>query len=132
MKNIFESDKFDIQVIAQGTCLDHLNDKTYTIETVTFRLNHVALNAWSDSEMMNSRDFYETDKERKEHQEKYKVKRYNVKRMILESLGMDAEPERISICQVVSEVFTAVHISEITGMEKEIEPTGGNRTGSGT
>ncbi|KAA6136513.1 hypothetical protein [[Clostridium] symbiosum] len=131
MKNIFESDKFDIQVIAQGTCLDHLNDKTYTIETVTFRLNHVALNAWSDSEMMNSRDCYETDKEWK-HQEKYKVKRYNVKRMILESLGMDAEPERISICQVVSEVFTAVHISEITGMEKEIEPTGGNRTGSGT
>lgn len=132
MKNIFESDKFDTQVIAQGACLDHLNDKTYTIETVTFRLNHVALNAWCRSETMNSRDCYETNKEWEEHRKKYEVKRFNVKKMILESLGMDAEPEQVSICQVVSEVFTAVHISEITGMEKEIEPTGGNRTGSGT
>ncbi|MFR5804622.1 MAG: hypothetical protein ACLUF0_08535 [[Clostridium] symbiosum] len=132
MKNIFESDKFDIQVIAQGTCLDHLNDKTYTIETVTFRLNHVALNAWSDSEMMNSRDCYETDKEWKEHQEKYKVKRYNVKKMILESLGMDADPERVSICRVVSEVFTVVYISQIVEAEKEKEPAGGHRTGSET
>ena len=131
MKNIFESDKFDTQVIAQGACLDHLNDKTYTIETVTFRLNHVALNAWCRSETMNSRDCYETDKEWEEHQEKYKAKRFNVKKMILESLRIDAEPEQVSICQVVSEVFTAVHISEVRDGE-ETEPTGGNRTGSDT
>lgn len=116
MKNIFESDKFDLQVIARGACLDHLNNKIYAIETVTFRLNHVALNAWSDSEMMNSRDCYETDSEWKEHLEKYRLKRYSVERKILESLGMDAEPEQVSICQVVSEVFTAVHIREIGGV----------------
>ena len=88
------------------------------------------MNAWCRSETMNCRDCYETDEEWEEHLEKYKEKRYNVKKMILESLGMDAEPEQVSICQVVSEVFTAVHISEVRDGE-EIEPAGGNRTGSG-
>ena len=49
--NDFNSNNFAVQVIASGSFADQpvYADKTYLVETVTIRLNPVALNAWLDT-----------------------------------------------------------------------------------
>lgn len=113
----FESDEFAIQIMAKGSFVDIEGDKQYLIEATTMRLNHVALNAWLDSEMLNCRSCYETGEQgRKEweaHKAEYAERRKIWKERLLQALDIDAKPEKVSITQSLSEVFTVVYIREI-------------------
>ena len=54
---------FHFEIIAQGARADEgaWPDILYLIETYTISVNHVALNEWHASEILNSRDCYQTD-----------------------------------------------------------------------
>ena len=107
--------EFAIQLMAKGSFLDSdsVNGHLYLVEAFTIRLNHIALNAWIMSEMMNSRDCYSTAKEWEAHKAEYKAKRKSVHEQILSALGIEPNAVGISIKQIQSEVFAVVHISEI-------------------
>ena len=120
-RDVLKQNKFAIQLIAKGSFVDSGvgNGCSYLVEAFTIRLNHIALNAWILSEMMNSRDCYSTDKEWEAHKVEYKTKRKAVHDQILKILDINPDTEGISITQAQSEVFTVVHISELklTGEE---------------
>ncbi len=108
--------EFAIQLMAKGSFVDSGvgNGCLYLVEAFTIRLNHIALNAWILSEMMNSRDCYSTDEEWEAHKTECKIKRKAVRDQILKTLGINPDTEGISITQVQSEVFTIVRISELS------------------
>jgi len=64
--------------------------------------------------MFNCRECYETDEEWKAHKTEYMEKRKAVKEKIIKVLGIDAAKGSLCITQSQSEVFTVVHISDIT------------------
>ncbi len=116
MKNAkFESNEFVIQLMAKGGFVDNGTggDDSYLIEAYTIRLNHIALNAWILSEMMNVRECYDTDEEWEAHKAEYKARREAVNKQIINILGIDPDTGSISITQSQSEVFTVVHIRKM-------------------
>ncbi len=115
MKNL-EKETFEVQTISTGSFRDVVAGKSYIVEATTLRLNHVALNAWILSECHNTRDCYEDgeagDAEWQAHRAERERRRETWRAQVLEVLGIDPAEEGITITQALSEVFTAVHISE--------------------
>lgn len=111
--------EFAIQLMAKGSFVDSGvgNGCSYLVEAFTIRLNHIAMNAWILSEMMDSRDCYSTDDEWEAHKVEYKAKRKSVHELILKALDIDPNAGGISIKQVQSEVFSVVRISELNVSE---------------
>lgn len=113
----FNSDRFAVQVIACGSFTDQpvYADKTYLIETATVRLNHAALNAWSETHALYDRDWFETEEEWVKHTQKKHSLYSEFKKNMADAVGFTPDPdkEEINIKQVVSEVFTVVWIHEI-------------------
>jgi hypothetical protein len=114
----FEGNEFAIQVIAKGSYVDNGSGggKSFLIETTTIRMNHVALNAWILSTMFNFRECYETDKEWEAYKAEKESQSKAVNSQIIDALGIkiDADKESVCITQSLSEVFTVVHISDVT------------------
>lgn len=118
----FEGNTFAIQLITKGSYIDNVVNgdsgvderNAYLIEAYTIRLNHVALNAWILSHTMNSRDVYDTDEEWEFHKAKYKARLETWNNKIIDALGIDEASGGISITQSQSEVFTVVHIRELS------------------
>ena len=114
----FESNEFAIQVIAKGAFVDSGSGggKVYLIETTTVRMNHIALNAWLLSHSLNCRECYNTDAEWEAHKAEYEERRKAVIAKIKDALGIeiDADKESVCITQSLSEVFSIVHIKDIT------------------
>lgn len=115
-------DEFKVDVIARGSYIDQPygeEDERFSVEAITVRLNHVALNAWFSSQMHNVRECYEDgeagDHEWEAHKAEYKRRGEEWKANVLCALAIRAEPEResISITQAQAEVFTAVHIRRL-------------------
>ncbi|MGD9567500.1 MAG: hypothetical protein AB7V48_04160 [Sedimentibacter sp.] len=115
----FERNIFAVQLISKGSYVDDVNDgvdsgKSYLIETYVIRLNPTALNDWILSEMMNSRDVYDSNEEWEAHKVKYKNRRNTVNNKIINSLGLNEVSGGICITQSQSEVFTVVHVRELS------------------
>lgn len=108
---------FDLQVICQGAYLDKDGEDSFLIETKIFKLNHIALNEWTLSEMLNSRECYpdgkDGDNEWAQHQAEYTEKRRMATEHILDALHFDEHRGSVSITQNMAEIFTAVRISRI-------------------
>lgn len=114
----FEGNEFAIQVIAKGSYVDNGSGggKSFLIETTIVRMNHIVLNAWILSTTFNCRECYNTDEEWEAHKAEYAERRKAVIEKIIDALGIKIDTDKESICitQSQSEVFTVVHISDIT------------------
>ena len=108
------SDEFDVEVISRGSYLDNStgDGKTWKIEVITLRMNHIALNKWLLSECLNCRDCYSTDEEWQAHRAEKKAEREAWAAEITNILKI-GEAGGVSITQSQSEIFTLVHIYEI-------------------
>lgn len=114
MKRSYLKD-FEIKVISKGAFIDegvYPNTK-YLVDVTTIRLNHVALNAWHSSVVMNCRECYDTDKEWEQYKAKCKSRRCECEKLITKSLGIDTNQGSVSVTQSLSEIFTVVHIREV-------------------
>jgi hypothetical protein len=117
-----KNNEFDFDVIARGSFLDHDTgsldssgrQKVYSIEAITIRLNHIALNDWLLSEILNVRECYvagpEGDRKWEEHKAEYKARRDAWKKAVVNKLGLDTDAGSVCITQALSEVFTVVYI----------------------
>lgn len=117
----FKKDKFAIQVLSRGSFIDDsITDRKFLVETITFRLNPVALNGWLSSETTNHRDCYDTHDEWQKHKNEYAAKRLACEREILEALGMDPDTKHVSVLQVMSEIFVVLHIKGLSCLDSKI------------
>ena len=116
----FEGKEFAIQVTAKGAFVDNGvgNGKSYVVETIALRLNHVALNEWIFSSFLNCRDCYETEQEWQTYKSEKEAKRKAFNEKIIKDLGIDTDEGSVCITQAQSEVFTVVHIWEIRAEPK--------------
>lgn len=110
-------DDFEVEVISRGSYIDRDGDGGCQIETFTLRLNHVALNAYLLSDMMNCRGCYtndDTGQARFEaHRAEYAARREVWKTKTLKAIGVEPGDGSVAITQVVAEVFAAVWIREL-------------------
>lgn len=124
MNEIFREKNIAIVVISSGSTLDNdpsYRGTTYRISTWTFRINHIGLNAWYNSEPVywNQWD-YET---REEFEEKRKIReeaREDLMNRIRAKLDGKEGTLGFSITRNVSEIFTAVLIEKAD--EEAAEP----------
>lgn len=114
---------FTIEVITMGAFLDDdPGFKTrFLVETTVFRANHIALNEYLFSTVLNCRETYETEEAWQAYIDIKKQKRAAWEKKIAEILDIDTELCSLSITQSLSEIFTAVAIRSIpkTDIQKE-------------
>lgn len=118
-KDKFEGNEFEIQLMSKGSFVDngYGHVPAFLIEAFTIRLNHIALNDWVMSEMMNVRECYGTNEEWEEHKTEIKEKHETWNRRIIEALDIDLKAGSASITQSKSEIFTVVYIRKIAQEE---------------
>ena len=117
--------EFTIQIIARGSVVDtqtewsrkshQLVDVSYLVETFTIRLNHIAQNAWVDSELR----YYDPDwdgvtREERERLNKERAERREAfKRQIQEDIGFDEAQGSFTVNQIIAEFFAVVTMRRI-------------------
>ena len=106
---------FGLQLLAKSSFVDNtaVPKEHFLVETFTVRLNRVALNAWLLSEMDNVREFYATEEEWEAHKAEYKKKRSIVRSQILDALEIDPASGGGNILQVLTDVFSVVHVRKL-------------------
>lgn len=96
MKNTFENNQFVIQILAKGAFVDNSTGtgKAFLVETYTLRVNHVAHNEWSEA--------------------KSKAAKTEFKNKVCKALELNQNLGGINVVQVQLELFTVVHIRELS------------------
>lgn len=115
MNEIFRTNEFAIQIISRGSFLDNdpgFRGKVYQVETVTIRLNQIALDEYFNGQVYNCRDDYETKQEYQDYLTEREARRTAFKGKIAAAVGYDPAAGSVAISQAVSEIFTVVHIHE--------------------
>jgi len=125
-KQKFESNEFAMQVIARGGFVDcgAGSGKTYYVDTINLRANHVMSNGYFESCFFKSGDweaYYETKEEwekvKPENEERRKIWEGKVKND-LKTIIPNIYDGSCFITKVQSEFFTVMHVYEIEGEEK--------------
>lgn len=114
MNDIFTNPEFTIETIATGDFYDSpggLGSKTFRVETKTVRLNHVALDEWYDSQRTKLFEEFDDDGERKRYRAEKDAAKERFVTKVRKMLGFGDEGS-FALTQVVSEIFTAVYITE--------------------
>lgn len=117
MSNIFNSNNFAVQVIAAGSFADKpsYSDKTYLVETVTVRLNPIALNAYILSRACEDKECFESEEAWNDHVSKKLADRKNFTELLAKEIGFECSNafDELNVKQIVSEVFAVAWIHEI-------------------
>jgi hypothetical protein len=122
----FESKEFAMQVIARGGFVDFCSGsgKTYYVDTVNLRANHIMSNGYFKSGFSNGNDWeasYETkeewEKEKHAAEERRKIWEEKVK-SDLKTIIPNIYDGTCFITKVQSEVFAVMHVYEMEGEEK--------------
>lgn len=114
-----DKDTFDLQVLARGSYIDNAtgDGDAYLVEAITVRLNHVALNAWGLSAVMNCRECYKSgeagDAQWQEYLARQKARREAWEMEVMAALGIDPDAGSVKTTQALSEVFVVVHIRRL-------------------
>lgn len=116
MNDIFDKKEFAIEIIAEGSFVDvpgGLSDSVYQVETKTIRLNHIALDEWDRSEIVEELEDFETRVEYHNYIDEKMELRANFKSKLRQAMGYD-DWSTFVIERVLSEIFTVVAIRDIT------------------
>ncbi len=115
---IFKTDRFAVEVISAGEFLDNVSGKTYTVQTFTIRLNHVALEAWMAATATDDREDDETwaawhpGEDRQAYRATVENRKAEFDAQIAATLQITrANACSFSIVQVLSEIFAVAYIS---------------------
>lgn len=117
---IFKTDRFAIEIISCGEFLDDdpgFMGKTYTVQTYTIRLNHVALDAWQAATTTDDREDDETwaawhpGEDRQTYQAAVEKRKAEFDAQIAAALQITgAATGSFSVVRVLSEIFAVVYI----------------------
>ena len=117
---IFKTDRFAIEIISAVSFLDDdpgFRGKTYSVQTYTIRLNHVALAAWRAATATDDREDDETwliwhpGEDRQAYRAEIEKQRKAFNAQIASALQITrADSGSFSVVQVLSEIFAVVYI----------------------
>lgn len=116
MNEIFNKKEFAIEEIATCSFIDvpgGLSDSIYHVETKTLRLNYIALDEWFDGQVTKEPEEFEKIGEWYNYRDERHEARKNFEKKIRLALGYD-DWDSFAVTQVLSEIFTAVAMEEIT------------------
>jgi hypothetical protein len=116
--------EFDFDVVARGAFIDDLRSggsypkALFSVETITIRLNHVALNEYIMSLCQNCRECYpdgdEGEKQWQQHQAEKKELNIAWQKNIFDCLDLKIEEGKIPVIkEVQSEIFTIVYVARL-------------------
>ena len=118
--DIFRTDRFAIEIVSAGGFLDDdpgFMGKTYSVQTYTIRLNHVALAAWRAATATDDREDDETwsawhpGEDRQTYRATVEKRRAEFNSQIAAALQITgASTGSFSVVQVLSEIFAVVYI----------------------
>ena len=110
-----KKEEFGVEIIARGAFVDTGVEpgRAYCVEIYTLRLNHVAVNEYIFTTLMNNKDCYSKHEEWLEYLDDRRAKLEEWKNRIINMVKCDVSKGGISITQAQSEVFTLVHIWEM-------------------
>ena len=117
---IFKMDRFAIEIVSAGGFLDDdpgFRGKTYSVQTYTIRLNHVALDAWRAATATDDREDDETwaawhpGEDRQTYRAAVEKRKAEFDSQIAAALQITgASTGSFSVVQVLSEIFAVVYI----------------------
>ena len=116
MSEIFHKKEVAIEVSATCSFMDvpgGLSDSIYHVETKTIRLNYIALDQWFDGQFTKGPEEFEKIGEWYNYRDERHEARKNCDKKIRHALGYD-DWDSCAVTQVLSEIFTAVAMEEIT------------------
>ncbi len=117
---IFKMDRFAIEIVSAGGFLDDdpgFRGKTYSVQTYTIRLNHVALDAWRAATATDDREDDETwaawhpGEDRQTYRAAVEKRKAEFDSQVAAALQITgAATGSFSVVQVLSEIFAVVYI----------------------
>ena len=117
---IFKTDRFAIEIVSSGGFLDDdpgFRGKTYSVQTYTIRLNHVALAAWQAATATDDREDDETwaawhpGEDRQTYRAAVEKRKAEFDAQIAAALQITgAVTGSFSGAQVLSDIFAVVYI----------------------
>ena len=117
---IFKTDRFAIEIVSACGFLDDdpgFRGKTYSVQTYTVRLNHVALDAWRAATATDDREDDETwtawhpGEDRQTYRAAVEKRKAEFDANIAAALQITgADTGSFSVVQVLSEIFAVVYI----------------------
>lgn len=120
---IFNTDRFAIEIISSGEFLDNdpgFRGKTYTVQTYTIRLNHVALAAWRAATATDDREDDDTwaawhpGEDRQTYRAAVEKRRADFDAQIADALQITGRATgSFSVVCVLSEIFAVVYIPAV-------------------
>ena len=117
---IFNTDRFAVEVISAGEFLDPVSEKTYKVQTYTIRLNHVALAAWRAATATDDREDDETfaawhpGEDRQAYRAAVEKRKTEFDAQIAGALHItETTDSSFSIACVVSEIFAVAYIHRL-------------------
>lgn len=115
----FEGNEFAVEVLSRGSFVDTtFPDKVYQVETMTLRLNWVAMNDFSVFSSLADREDFCTDAEYSEHVTKQSAERLKWRNNLIQAIGLDESQGTIYISKVISEIFAVCQMTELTTVWK--------------
>ena len=116
---IFKMDRFAIEIVSAGGFLDDdpgFRGKTYSVQTYTIRLNHVALDAWRAATATDDREDDETwaawhpGEDRQTYRAAVEKRKAEFDSQVAAALQITgAATGSFSVVQVLSEIFAVVY-----------------------
>jgi hypothetical protein len=112
---------FVVEVLSRGAYFDGKagDGSVYQIDTFTLRLNHIALNAYLLSDMMNCRECYSDSEDGQtafeEDRIEHAARRKRWGERVADQIGVDLNAGSFVVTQALAEVFAAVWIRELEG-----------------
>ena len=114
----FEGNEFAVEVLSRGSFVDATYpDKVYQVETMTLRVNWVAMNEYNTHPVMDREDF-DTDDEWAEFEERRIDTQKEWRKKLLRAMGLEDGKGVIYVMQVVSEIFAVCRMTELNTVRK--------------
>lgn len=114
----FEGNEFAVEVLSRGSFVDaSYPEKVYQVETMTLRLNWVAMNEYNIYPVMDREDF-DTDVEYSDYLTELAKERLKWRENLIQAIGLDESQGTIYITKVISEIFAVCQMTELKSVWK--------------
>ena len=117
--NKFEGNEFAVEVLSRGSFIDtSFPEKVYRVETMTLRLNWVAMNDFLVFSDTMDREDFAADAEYSEYLTQQAEARLKWRKNLVQAIGLDESRGTIYITKVISEIFAVCQMTELTTVRK--------------
>lgn len=115
----FEGNEFAVEILSRGSFVDATYpDKVYQVETMTLRVNWVAMNDFLVFSATMDREDFAADAEYSEYLTQQAEARLKWRENLVQAIGLDKSRGTIYITKVISEIFAVCQMTELKSVWK--------------